>query len=313
LLDGHSLLQATWARSLRLAPAERILIVGSAAHEALYHEQLPDLPADNLLLEPEGKNTAPCIAWSVQEVLKREAEGVIVTLSADHAILNEDEWFATMQDAAAYADQTCRLVNVGITPPDRATRYGYMACRPGPVSSGGHEVYEVEQFVEKPASDALDLLMSTGTVLRNMGMFAWRADVMQAELERYLPAVASSFGQLASGQHALAETYANCPSISIDHGVSQKSERLSVIHSAVRRIDVGSYTAFASLWGTDEAGNAVQGAARLLDVSESVIYAETGTDVRVIGLDNVVVAVDAGRVLVCPLGRAQDLKLFVDS
>ena len=313
LLEGRSPLQATWARSLRIAPPERILIVGSAAHEALYSKQLPDLRPENLILEPVGRNTAPCCVLAALDIFRRDAEAIVITLSADHVILNELEWLATMQAAAHHAEQAGRMVNIGIVPPFAESRYGYMITSHHLETVNNHDILAVNRFIEKPPQEVLTHLMATGNCLRNMGMFCWRADTLLMEARKHVPQVYAALVPVAKAlgtarqQSLLVQAYATCPSISIDHGISQQTDRLSVVRSNVHRIDVGDFSAFVALWGQDEQGNAVQGTHTALDSRDNIIYAE-GMEVATIGVEDMVIVADGQTVLVCPRDRTQDIK-----
>jgi mannose-1-phosphate guanylyltransferase len=318
LLDETSLLQATWKRALRLASADRILIVGNRALHHLYLEQLPELDAANLLLEPEGRNTAPCITWAAFHALRRDAEAVLVVLSADHAIPTETIWLETMRQAASHAYHSHRLVNIGIQTGAADTRFGYMITGRAIVPSDVNPVFEVERFVEKPDVETLAQLIETGQCLRNMGMFSWRADVVLEEVQTYQPEIYQALSTYMKTvgtpreRQALEVAYAACPSISIDHGTLQKTKRLSVVQSTMQRIDVGSFAAFTELWPTDAAGNAVWGRFASQNSTDNIVFAGN-QQVALIGVHNMVIIAHGDTVFICPKEHTQEVKDFLDS
>ena len=313
LLDGQSLLQATWHRALKLALPERVLIVGSKAHRALYHEQLPDLPEPNLLLEPAGRNTAPCLTLAALHARRCDPESVLVVQSADHLILNESEWEAAMLAAASHAEASGRLVAIGKPADAPVTRFGYLLCGE-PLAEHKHlTVYAVRRFVEKPERAALEAMMAEGRCLRNTGMFAWRSDVFLEAVQTHQPAVAEAFRSYgdalgtAEEAAALDVAYEQTPKVSVDQGILQQSPRVSVVQTAIRRIDVGDFSAFAELWPAGPDGNVVQGRYAGYESTGNIVYAP-GVRVATVGLHDHVVVAEDGVVLVCPKNRTQDIK-----
>ena len=313
LLDGASLLQATWHRARKLAPPERVLVVGSKAHRALYHEQLPDLPEPNLLLEPASRNTAPCLTLAALHARRRHPESVLVVQSADHLILNESEWETAMLAAAGHAEASGRLVAIGKPAEAPVTRFGYLLCGDSLAEYEHLAVYAVRRFVEKPERSVLEAMLAEGRCLRNMGMFAWRSDVFLEAVQAHQPTLAEVFqGYRAalgtSGEAAALEVaYERVPKVSVDHGILQQSPRVSVVQTAIRRIDVGDFSAFAELWPASADGNVVQGRYAGYESRGNIIYA-SGVRVATVGLHDHVVVAEDGVVLVCPKDRTQDIK-----
>ena len=313
LLDGISLLQATWQRVLKLVQPEQVLIVGDAAYRELYREQLPDLPPGNLLLEPLGRNTAACVALAALYARRRQPDSVTIVLPADHVIFNEGEWCAAVQVAAEHARCSGRLVAVGVEAEAPEPRFGYMLRGPLLEQLSGRDVFAVERFVEKPDKATLAPLLQSGLCLRNTGTFAWRADSILAEVDAYLPAVSARLRELAptigtdAEPAALEAAYADMPSISIDHGVLQHSRRLSVVASDIQRVDVGDFSAFAVLWPQDAQGNAVKGHHVSFRSTNNIVYSPA-LRVATVGVRDLVIIADGDTVLVCPRSRTQEIK-----
>ena len=313
LLDGISLLQATWRRALRLCQPEQVLVVGDAVYQELYREQLPDLPPGNLLLEPVGRNTAACVALAAVHAHRRKPDSVTIVLPADHVIFNEDEWCVAVQVAAEHARRSSRLVAVGVKADAPEPRFGYMLRGPLLEQLDSRDVFAVERFVEKPDEASLAPLLQSGLCLRNMGTFAWRADSILTEVDAYLPAVSTRLRNFAptigtdAELAALKAVYAAMPSISIDHGVLQHSRRLSVVPSDIQRVDVGDFSAFAVLWPQDAQGNAVKGRHVSLKSAGNIIYSPA-LRVATVGVRDLVIVADGDTVLVCPRSHTQEIK-----
>lgn len=317
LLDGgQSLLQATWQRTLALVPPERILIVGDAAHSDLYFAQLPDLLPTNLLLEPIGRNTAACLALAAALLEQRSPRCVFLCIPADHAIDNPEEWGRALGIAAAHAHKAGRLVTVVEPATAPEPRFGYLVQGELLDTIEGQAVYAADRFIEKPDIDTLQALFQTGRCWRNMGTFAWRAELFLQEVAAYQPSIsmkAREFASLITNSDAdqpiqiADELYADMPDISVDHGILMHTRRLSLVPSTIKRIDVGDFSAFAALWTPDDHGNVAKGDYISLDSANNIVYAG---DVRVatIGLSDLVIIVENGTVLICPRERTQDIK-----
>ncbi|MFN8420800.1 MAG: sugar phosphate nucleotidyltransferase [Anaerolineae bacterium] len=316
LEDGQSLLQSTWRRTLDCVPPERILIVGDAAHRDLYFSQLPDLLPSNLLLEPVGRNTGACLALSAALLEQRSPGCVFLCIPADHAIDNPEEWVRALGIAAIHAHKSGRLVAVVEPAASPEPRFGYLLQGELLDTIESQAVYSADRFVEKPDPYTLQSLFQTGRCWRNMGTFAWRADVFLQEVTAYQTSIslkAREFTSLIANAsteqpvHITDELYADIPDISVDHGILTHTKRLSLVPSLIKRIDVGDFSAFAALWTPDDRGNVAKGDYVHLDSANNIVYA---ADVRVatIGLSDFVIIVENGTVLICPRERTQDIK-----
>lgn len=309
LLEGTSLLQATWQRALKLANADHVIVVGDVAHRELLHEQLPDLPLDNLLLEPSGRNTTACIALAAVHARSRDPECVMVVLPADHVILNESEWCDAVRAAAEHASASDRLVAVGVEAEDLDPRFGYHELGPPLERVSGRTVFAVERFVEKPSEADAASMRQGPPFLRNTGTFAWRVTTILEEIDKHQPIIASKILEAmdSADPEALAAAYESLPAVSIDHAVLQNTDRMSVVPSVIERVDVGDFSAFSVLLEPDAHGNSVAGHYTGLDSGNNIIYAP-GLKVAMIGVHDYVLVADGDAILVCPLSRTQEIK-----
>jgi mannose-1-phosphate guanylyltransferase len=306
----RSLLRATIERVIGVG-AERIYVVTAAAHAQHATASLPELPRENILIEPEGRNTAPCIGWATRAILARDPGAQIAVLPADHYIADPDGFRAHLD--AAFAAATDRIVLFGIIPTHPETGYGYINRGDKLRDAAGRAVHAVARFVEKPDRDTALRYLAEGTYLWNSGMFVFPAALMAAELERLLPALAEGLARLAADPSKLAELYPSLPSISIDYGVMEKSDRIAVMPAAFGWSDVGSWDAAMEIGRPDEDGNVLEGDALIVGAKRSMVDAKAGRFVALVGVEDVIVVDTEDAVLVIKRGDAQRVKHVVDA
>lgn len=321
LAGDEPLLAATVSRLPPLARPRETFVVCGPAHAAAARKMLPKLPEQNFIVEPCARNTAPCVGLAALHVARKDPRGVIVMLPADHHIAKP----AAFRDAiAAAADLAERgsIATIGIKPSRPETGYGYLKIGPRLAAKGRKgkgAAHKVERFVEKPDVVTAARYLADGGYLWNSGIFAFRADVILEEIRRAMPVLGEQLDAIdaALGKPAYKKTlqrvFPECPSISIDYGVMEKSTRIAVVPADFGWSDVGSFAALPEVKPTDQAGNVAEGDAVLVDAHNAVVLAKGGRPVAVVGIDDVVV-VDAGdAVLVCRRDRAQDVRQAVEA
>lgn len=311
-LEGKSsLLQTTIDRLSPAVMAEDILIVTQETHAKgeAYHALLPY----QSLFEPVGRNTAPAIALAAAWLARAGADPVMVVLPADH-IIKDEVRFREHLETAIRAAQGGRLVTFGIQPTRPDTGFGYIKAHPG----GEEGTCEVERFTEKPDHDTAVGFLESGDYYWNSGMFVWRASVILAEIQRYLPAVHKVVEEILAEsragmpfQLAVEKHFAAMPSISIDYGVLERSDRVSLIPCDIGWNDVGSWQAVHEIAEKDEAGNALQGNVIAIDCRNSLIRAEKRL-VAAIGVEDLCVVETADAVLIAKSDQTQRVREVVD-
>jgi mannose-1-phosphate guanylyltransferase len=315
LTGDKSLLRLTADRVRPLAPASRTLVVCGKAHVAAVKKILPELPAANILVEPVARNTAPAVGLAAAVVARRDPQGVMVVLPADHHV-SDTAAFRRALSAAARAADDGELVTIGIEPTSPETGFGYV--QQGRVlAKGAPPVREVKRFVEKPDLETATAYLASGDYLWNGGIFVFRADRILEELQRHLPETGEPLAAIgrAVGKRGfarvLAANFPRMPAISLDYGVMEKASRIAVVPASFGWSDVGSFTALPLVRPLDRHGNVVEGEALLIDVADSVILAGS-RPLAVVGVRGLVV-VDAGdALLICPKERAQDVRRVVE-
>jgi mannose-1-phosphate guanylyltransferase len=322
LAGDAPLLAATVARLPPLAPADRTYVVCGPQHAAAARRMLPRLPRENFIVEPCARNTAPCVGLASLHVAAKDPRGIVAMLPADHHVARP----AGLRDALAAGAQLAErgaIATIGIKPSRPETGYGYLKLGPRLAARGAKgkprlQAYKVERFVEKPDVVTAARYLADGSYLWNSGIFVFRADVILDEIRRAMPVLGEQLDAIkrALGTPAYARTlrrvFPDCPSISLDYGVMEKSDRISVVPADFGWSDVGSFAALPDVRATDHLGNVAEGDAMVIDGRNNVVIATKDRPIAVVGIDDVVV-VDAGdAVLVCRRDRAQDVRKAVE-
>lgn len=312
-LDGKAtLLQTTINRLSPTIAAKNVLIVTQEAHAKgeAYHALLPY----RALYEPIGRNTAPAIALAAAYLMADGDDPVMVVLPADH-IIKDEVRFREHLDIAIHAAESGKLVTFGIQPTRPDTGFGYIKAHRG----ANGQIHEVERFTEKPDLATAETFLKEGDYYWNSGMFVWRASVILAEIQRYLPAVHQIVQTIlaesragVSYQQAVEKHFAGMPSISIDYGVLERSDRVSLIPCDIGWNDVGSWQAVHEISPKDANGNALQGNVIAVDCRNSLIRAEKRL-VAAIGLEDLCVIETADAVLISRTDRTQEVRSVVDA
>lgn len=308
---SSSLLRQTADRVLAHAPRERVFIVTAQAHADHAHADVPELPAENLLVEPEGRNTAPCIGWATAEILARDPSAQIAVLPSDHYIADPASFSAHLD--AAFEAASDRIVLFGIVPTHPETGYGYIRSGARAGEARGFAVLEVERFVEKPSRETAIRYLAERVYLWNSGMFVFPGALMMAELQRFLPELSAGLDELLTHPDARAELYPRLPSISIDYAVMEKTRRIAVLPASFGWSDVGSWDAAMAIHDADERGNVALGDALLVGTERCMVDARADRLVALVGVEDVVVVDTSDAVLVIKRGESQNVKHVVEA
>jgi mannose-1-phosphate guanylyltransferase len=313
LFDDRSLLQETWSRAVGVTgDADHVWVVTSASYADLTREQLPELDDGRLLLEPQARNTAPCLAWAAAELAAREPESVMLVLPADHVIHDVRGFGMAVQCAAAAARQHRALVTFGVPPRYAETGYGYVEVgEPLTVEGDGPRVptQKVASFREKPDLDTARRYVDAGSFLWNSGMFVWRTDVLLEEIGTHLPDALDAARRMvaADGEEAREDAYAAMPATSIDYGVMEREGNVACVRAPFDSSDVGSWAALRELLGGDADGNVARGEVVTLDARRNMVHAP-GEVVALLGVDDLAIVRAGDVLLVAGLERSQDIK-----
>jgi mannose-1-phosphate guanylyltransferase len=317
ITGSDPLIRITVDRILPIIPADKILVVTGASHFEEVKELLPDLPPENILAEPEGRNTAPCIGLAAHFIHRRDPDGIMAVLPADHIIAKSAQFRSLIQTGADLARDRKVLVTLGITPTHPETGYGYIEAGPLDSELDGANAYTVARFHEKPNFDKAQQYYSSIRYFWNSGMFIWRAQTILSCMRELLPNLARDLEELAQtiGQPefaaAMETMYPRLESVSIDYGIMEKASGVLVLPADIGWSDVGSWTSAAKHWPTQD-GNVSQGDCLYIDSSGCVVYSPE-KHVTLIGVDDLVVVDTPDALLICPKDRDQDIKAVVEA
>jgi mannose-1-phosphate guanylyltransferase len=314
---GEPLIAATVRRLEPLIAPGDVWVATSAALRDATAAALPGVPASHLLAEPVARNTAAPIGWAAATIARADPEAIVVVLPADHYISDEAGFRAVLGQAVRAAEEGW-IATVGITPTRPETGYGYIEVG-APLFD---RVKTVARFVEKPDRARAREFVDGGRHLWNGGMFVFRARVMKDAIARHLPAVAAGLERLdaaaAAGDEAraLAEVFPTLQSISIDHGVMEKADRIAVVPGSFGWNDIGSWEVAWELAERDAAGNALPAGSVAVDAKGVLVKDLTTSGVRkryaIVGVHDLVVVETDDAVLVIPRERAQEVRAVVD-
>ena len=320
ILERGTMIQNTVKRIESLVDPTRTLVITNRVQKAAIAKQLPKLPQGNIIVEPIGRNTAPCIALAALFIRRLDPAAVMIVLPADHIMQDADEFRRILRLAVEVAEESKTLVTVGIQPTRPETGYGYIQVREeqdggNPWSPRG--VRTVKTFAEKPNLETARKFLASGDFYWNSGMFVWRVDTILDQIERQLPDMWKELQRVDAAigsdnfDHVLENAYRIIRPISIDYGVMEKAKSVFVIPGKFGWSDVGSWDEVVRLSGKDDAGNSVKGTTYLLQTNNTFIDAGD-TFVAAIGVEDLVIIATPDAVLVCRQGASQDVKEVVD-
>jgi len=308
----QSLIAATRDRLAPLIEDDHILVVAAREHADLVREALPGLPPENLLCEPVGRNTLPCVALANAEVRRRDPDAVQVILPADHVIAPAESFRESLAAGAELATCSGALITFGIRPSHPATGYGYIEL--GPLTGELEHVsaHEVAQFVEKPDQLRAEEFLRSGRFLWNSGIFVWTTAVITAALEASAPATWKALRD--ARPQDLEQIYPGLQAVSVDVGVMEQASDLRVIPIDYTWSDVGSWGALADLVPSDGDDNRLLGGGSMeaIDAQGNLIYGEAGMLTALIGVRDLVVVRAGDALLVCARNRSEEVRGLVE-
>lgn len=310
LSSGEPMIRETVTRILPLVPTERLRILTGAHLGTPILGTLPELGPGNLLLEPRAAGTAPVLAWAAAEIERHDPDAVMISLHADHVIHPPEHFRALIADAAELARRHRRLFTIGAVPDRAETGYGYIRLGEPLVAEGDEAPlattgYRVAQFVEKPDRTTAEHYLATGEYLWNTGLFVWRVADLLDQMERHTPELAELIPILREG--GVEEFFQRAPTLSIDEGLLERSDRVSVVRSTFAWDDVGAWDALYRTRDADSHGNVRVGDAYAVEAERNVLYADDGPIVA-FGVDDLIVVRTAGVTFVTHRDRAADMK-----
>jgi mannose-1-phosphate guanylyltransferase len=306
------LIAETVNRLSRQYALEHILVITAAKYADPIRDVLPELPPENVMSEPVGRNTAAAIALPAMQIAREDPDSVFAVFPADHVVLNPSALF----DALDYGNELAlqhRVVDIGVPPSHPETGYGYIELRDEIGRRDKLKAYAVKRFVEKPDLETAERYLRAGNYVWNSGMFIWRAGEYLRALEEYLP---DTYRRLKpafdnGNWHELAEAYARIPDVSVDYGIMEKISDVVAVPVDFGWRDIGDWAALYDMMRHDGNGNASEGKCVYVDTHNSLLFSPHKL-VAAVGVEDLIIVDTEDVLLVMPRNRAQDVKLLLE-
>lgn len=313
--DGKTMIQLTVERILPMVKLEDIYIATNKDYKNLVVEQLPGLPQRNVLCEPVGKNTAPCIGLGAMHIQKKYKDALMFVLPSDHLIKFNKMFLQALQDACDVAEKNNNLVTLGITPDYPETGYGYIKLD-SHITEG--RAYRVDRFVEKPSLEVTKEYLASEEYLWNSGMFIWKVSSILKNMEKLMP---DTYGALKRIQDAigtdveesvLEKEFFSMQSQSIDYGIMEKAKDIYILPGTFGWDDVGSWLAVERIKKTNEFGNIVNGNIITVNTNNCIIQGDKKL-IATVGIEDMVIVDTEDATLICSKDHAGDIKKVLEN
>ena len=312
LIGDKTMIQMTVERVLPIIPMDRIYICTGERYVDLIKEQVPNLPVENIIIEPEGRNTAPCITLSSLVIKRKYKDATMVVLPSDHLIENEDRFRNIILKAEQYLNINNKgIVTLGMSPTRPETGYGYIKYD----NNTNMEVLKVDRFVEKPDKETAEKYLKEGNYLWNGGMFLWKVNTILSEVKKYIP---NTYEVLSEIEHVSDETlqelinnrYSKTDEISIDYAVLEKSNDIYVIKSDIGWDDIGTWMAMERYREKDNYENIYDENTISIDSRNSLVIGNSDKQVIMIGVDNIATIVSDDGIYIVKKSLLENIKDF---
>jgi mannose-1-phosphate guanylyltransferase len=316
IFGDKSLLQTTAGRVRPLIRQDCIYVVTNDRYFDKIREQLPDLPPENLIIEPEARETAAGIGLAAVKLARRDPDAVMAVLPSDHFIGSEQDFRRCLSWAAEFARTNKMLVTFGIRPTEPKTGYGYIKMDRLLVNDNGRRAYHVEEFTEKPDFERALRFLQSGKYLWNSGMFVWRVQTILQAYRKHMPEMYRHLSQLyeilgtPDEREVIRELYPQMPKLSVDYAIMEKAENTAVIPADFAWDDVGSWRSVERFLSHDHSGNIVNGLHVGIDTGRCIIESEDKL-IATIGVRDLLIVQSENSILVADKERDQEIKDLV--
>ncbi|HLZ58162.1 MAG TPA: sugar phosphate nucleotidyltransferase [Ktedonosporobacter sp.] len=313
LPNGKTMIQETLARIAPLVTPEQSWVVTGRQHAELVQNHLPLLPANHILREPLGRNSAPAIAWAAATIASQDPQAIMASFHSDHIIEHTDVLMQALRSGYELAEQGY-LVTLGVKPTTPETGYGYIHFADQIKAGYGQQAFQSERFVEKPDLATAQRYLQDGHYVWNTGIFIWKVEAILTEMREHLPEIVRTIERIVKDRGTedevciIDEVWPTLPTISIDHGVMEKTKNLAVIPVDLGWNDVGNWEQYGALFPADEQGVRTVGAHTGLGSQNVTIYNNTARHVFTIGLEDVIVVEMEDMTVICHKDKVQRVK-----
>jgi mannose-1-phosphate guanylyltransferase len=316
LLKKETMIQETVERIKPLIPEERIIIVLSQDHFPVAQQQLPEIPVENFVIEPFGRDTAACIGLASLYIGRKDKDASMIVLAADHLIADREAFFRTVTSSLKFLVSNDCLVTIGIKPTRPETGYGYIELGEKLGAIDNESFFVVKKFVEKPRLSTASDYLKTDRYCWNSGMFVWRNSTIQKSLSVYMPELWDGLVRIneclgsEKEEEVMKKEFSQFERVSIDYGVLEKSSQVVVIPASFNWDDVGTWTALERVYSLDESENVVVGKHVGRDTHGCIVFSRDQL-VATLGVKDLVIVHAKGKILVCHKEKAPYLKEIV--
>lgn len=313
--DGKTMIQLTVERISPLVKLEDIYIATNKDYKQLALEQLPGIPEENILCEPVGRNTAPCIGLGAVHIAKKYDDALMFVFPSDHLIKFNKMFLRTLQDACDVAEKGENLVTIGIAPDYPETGYGYIKFD-SHITEG--RAYKVDRFVEKPSLEVAKEYLATEEYLWNSGMFTWKVSSILKNMKKFMPDTYDGLMRIQAAigteeqDSVLEKEFAAFTSQSIDYGIMEKAENIYILPGTFGWDDVGSWLAVERIKKTNEFGNVVNGNIITVNTHNCVIQGDKKL-IATVGLEDMIVVDTEDATLICSKDHAGEIKKVLEN
>ena len=311
--DGKSMIQHTVERLEGLVELENVYVVTNKLYEELIVEHIPNLPLENIIIEPEAKNTAPCIGLAAVHIAKKNPESKMIVLPSDHLIKFNEIFLDTLKLGLEVVEDDENIVTIGITPNYPETGYGYINFKKGVSPHEITNVYEVLRFVEKPDLERAKQYLTSGEYLWNSGIFIWKVSTILKCFEDFLPEIYTGLKEIETTIYTekyleiLKKVFSEIPSESIDYGIMEKAKNIYVIPGNFGWDDVGSWLSLERINNTNQDGNIISGNVVTVKTKNSIIQGSKKL-IATIGLEDIIIVDTDDALLICNKDNTQEVK-----
>ena len=313
--DGKTMIQLTVERTSSVVDMEDIYIATNKDYKELVRSQLPGIPEKNILCEPVGRNTAPCIGLGAVHMAKKYDDAIMLVLPSDHLIKFNKMFLSVLKDSCDVAEKDRNLVTIGITPAYAETGYGYIKFD-SHVMEG--RAYKVDRFVEKPSLEVAKEYLETEEYLWNSGMFVWKLSSILYNLERFMPETFAGLKRIQASigtpeeEDVLRKEFAQFQSQSIDYGIMEKAENIYTVPGTFGWDDVGSWLAVERIRKSNEMGNVVSGNIITVGTHNCIIQGEKKL-IAAVGLEDLIIVDTEDATLICAKDSTADIKKVLEN
>lgn len=314
---GRSLLQLTYDRFKGLCPNENVWIVTNKKYDAWIKEQLPEVPAENILLEPCRRNTAPCIAYVSWHIKAKDPKANLVITPSDHIVMDTTEFRRVITQCLKFTSETDAILTLGMKPNRPETAYGYIQADLSSSSPRNKEIFRIDTFREKPDLQTAQKYIQQNNFFWNAGIFIWSVSTIVNAFRIYSPAISKIFENMLSiygtdkEQEMIDLHYPECENISVDYAIMEKAEEIFVCPANFGWSDLGSWSSLYMHTRHDLYGNSLIGPdINVYDTHNCMIHTTQEKKVVVQGLDDYIVAEKDNLLLICKISEEQRIRQF---